>query len=199
MLPTRILLRDHSEKLVSAWEDAFSPHDDVEPVLADFFDEDADALVSPANSFGIMDGGLDRAIRDQLGRSVEQLVQREIVDRFHGEIPIGSAFVVSTSHVRWPHLVVAPTMRVPEAAGNTFNAYLAFRAILLAVGAFNAAGPATSISSVVVPGLCTGIGGMAPRRCAAQMRIAYDQVSKPARIPSFNLIHELHRKLRTAG
>lgn len=30
----------------------------------------AEAMVSPANSFGIMDGGLDAAIRDQLGFGV---------------------------------------------------------------------------------------------------------------------------------
>ena len=112
---------------------------------------------------------------------------------------IGAAFVVATQHARWPYLIVAPTMRVPEPSGHTLNAYLAFRAILLAVRAFNETCGSTAIGSVVVPGLCTGIGGMEPRRCAAQMRLAYDQITKPARIPSFNLIHELHRKLRSAG
>jgi hypothetical protein len=51
---------------------------------------------------------------------------------------------------------------------------------------------------LLVPGLGTGIGAMDPRRCAAQMRIAYDHVSKPARIPRFSLIHQLHQKLRSA-
>ncbi|MEZ4439184.1 MAG: macro domain-containing protein [Polyangiaceae bacterium] len=199
MLPTRILLRDHSEKLVAAWNETFANHDAVEALVTDFFDEDADALVSPANSFGIMDGGLDRAIRDRLGHDVEKLVQRRILEDHHGEIPIGAAFVVATQHARWPYLIVAPTMRVPEPSGHTLNAYLAFRAILLAVRAFNETCGSTAIGSVVVPGLCTGIGGMEPRRCAAQMRLAYDQITKPARIPSFNLIHELHRKLRSAG
>lgn len=64
-------------------------------------------------------------------------------------------------------------------------------------GVLQAAG-APAIKSLLVPGLGTGIGAMDPRRCAAQMRIAYDHVSKPARIPSFSLIHQLHQKLRSA-
>jgi hypothetical protein len=39
---------------------------------------------------------------------------------------------------------------------------------------------------------------MDARRCAAQMRMAFDQITRPARIPSFALIHETHRRLRSA-
>jgi O-acetyl-ADP-ribose deacetylase (regulator of RNase III) len=155
-------------------------------------------MVSPANSFGIMDGGLDLAIRDQLGAGIQGAVQRAILDLHHGEIPVGSAEVVETAHARWPFLIVAPTMRVPEGIGHTVNAYIAFRAVLLAIVRHNRANAAAPIQSVVVPGLGTGVGGMDPRRCAAQMRLALDQVSKPARIPSHGMIHELHRKMRTA-
>jgi hypothetical protein len=88
-------------------------------------------------------------------------------------------------------------MRVPENVAQTLNAYLSFRAILLAVRGHNERGGAP-IRSLLVPGLGTGIGGMEARRCAAQMRMAFDQASKPARIPSYSLIHALHLKLRTA-
>ena len=48
-------------------------------------------MVSPASSFGIMDGGLDAAIQDVLGFAIQQRVQRVIVDRHHGELPVGAA------------------------------------------------------------------------------------------------------------
>jgi O-acetyl-ADP-ribose deacetylase (regulator of RNase III) len=83
-------------------------------------------------------------------------------------------------------------MRIPESVAHTVHAYLAFRAALLAVRAHGA------IRSLVCPGLATGIGGMDPQRCAVQMRVALDQVRGPARIPSFERIHALHRALRTA-
>jgi O-acetyl-ADP-ribose deacetylase (regulator of RNase III) len=198
MLPERILLIDRKEPLCTAWAESFSMYENVEVVQGDFFSRDADAMVSPANSFGIMDGGLDLAIRTALGFELEGVVQRMILEHHHGELPVGGSEVVPTAHARWPWLVVAPTMRIPESVAQTTNAYLAFRAALLAIRRFNETnGP--RIRSVVVPGLCTGVGAMEARRCAAQMRIAFDQVAKPARIPSYAAIHEIHRVLRSAG
>ena len=56
--------------------------------------------VSPANSFGIMDGGLDLAIRDQLGLGVQTTLQRAIVERHHGELPIAApGFVLTVGNV----------------------------------------------------------------------------------------------------
>lgn len=188
----KVLLVDRGAALVRAWRQTFDDLEDVEIVEGDYFARPADAMVSPANSFGIMDGGLDLAIRDMLGHGVQQRVQRAIVERHHGELPIGSAEIVETGDDRWPHLVVAPTMRVPEPIANTLHAYLAFRAVLLAC----ARKPA--IRSLVCCGLGTGIGGMEPMRCATQMRMAMRQVQGPARIPSFNQIHAVHTALRTA-
>lgn len=197
-MPEQIMLRDLWDPLVDAGSQVFEPFAAIDVAKADFFAEDADALVSPANSFGIMDGGLDLAIRSELGHHVQKRVQDRILADHHGEIAVGAAFVVPTDHTRWPYLVVAPTMRVPEPSAHTLNAYLAFRAVLLSVAAFNAREATPRIASIVVPGFCTGIGGMDARRCAAQMRMAYDQVTKPARIPSFDMIHKLHHKLRSA-
>ena len=194
----RVILVDHYQPLTRAWAEAFSAFDNVEVHDGDFFAEDADALVSPANSFGIMDGGLDAAIRAQLGGEIQGVVHRRILENHHGELPVGAAELVPTGHSRWPFLVVAPTMRVPESVAQTLNAYLAFRAALLAVVRHNRSARDAQIRSLVVPGLGTGIGAMDPRRCAAQMRIAFDHVSKPARIPSFAMIHDLHHRLRSS-
>ena len=194
-LPELIWLVDKWKPLTDAWSEAFSQHDSVAVECGDFF-RDADALVSPANSFGIMDGGLDLAIRSEIGGDIQRRVQAVVLERHHGELPVGAAEVIETENERWPFLIVAPTMRVPEPVSNTLNAYLAFRAALLAVRAFNQ--PEVRIRSMVVPGLGTGIGGMDARRCAAQMRVAYDQAAGPGRIPSFQAIHQIHRKLRSA-
>lgn len=198
MLPDRILLVDRSVALVQAWEQAFEDVAGVSVHEGDLFAYPADAIVSPANSFGIMDGGLDLAIRDRLGHEVQRRAQDVIVVRFHGELPVGMAVVVRTDHASWPHLVVAPTMRVPENIARTLNPYLAFRAALLAVAANNAEPDAPAIRSVLCPGLGTGIGGVEPRRCALQMRMALRNVNEPARIPSFTQIHASHKALRGA-
>jgi O-acetyl-ADP-ribose deacetylase (regulator of RNase III) len=195
-LPETIRLVDKWQPLADAWSEVFAEHESVVVKCGDFFAEPADALVSPANSFGIMDGGLDLAIRTQVGGEVQRRVQSVIIDRYHGEMPVGAAEIVETENDRWPFLVVAPTMRVPEPVPNTLNAYLAFRAALVAVRKFNDIH--LRIRSLVVPGLATGIGAMDARRCAAQMRVALDQASGPARIPSFEMIHRTHHKLRSS-
>ncbi len=194
----KIYLIDFNEALVSAWQQVFVDLDIFEVIHGDFFSIEADAVVSPANSFGIMDGGLDLAIRNVLGFHVEKAVQKEIIENYHGELPVGSAVIVPTENEKWPFLISAPTMRVPMTITGTLNAYQAFRAILIEVNKHNADKSNKKIKSIICPGLGTGIGDLDPRKCAAHMRVAYTYINKPARIPSFNEIHEIHKKLQLA-
>ncbi|QFT56450.1 macro domain-containing protein [Microbulbifer sp. THAF38] len=196
MLLAKIYLIDKSKELVEAWHQVFGDIEIFEIIEGDFFSKPADAMVSPANSFGIMDGGLDLPIRNELGFEVEDRLQERIKSDFHGELPIGSAIVIPTSNSRWPYLISAPTMRIPEDISNTMNAYHAFRAILNSVRLFNESTPTQRINSIVCPGLGTGIGNLPARRCAGHMRAAYNYLSKPPRIPSYKEIHETHRKLQ---
>src|SRR5262245_13583683 len=131
-LPSKMLLIDRSELLVRHWKEQFADCPAFESIAGDYFQRPADAIVSPANSFGIMDGGLDLAIRDQLGFVVQERLQAVIIEKHHGELPVGGAEIVPTDDSRWKYMVAAPTMRIPEHVGFTINAYLAFRAILLA-------------------------------------------------------------------
>jgi O-acetyl-ADP-ribose deacetylase (regulator of RNase III) len=195
MLPSRVYLIDRLQALVDHWKEQFSDCPAVEAVAGDYFQRPADAMVSPANSFGIMDGGIDLAIRDQLGLEVERRVQAAIVENHHGELPVGCAEIVETGDERWRYLIAAPTMRIPESVAFTINPYLAFRAILVAVENFNKAKGKQEIASLVCCGLGTGIGKVNEARCAMQMRAAYQMMKARARIPSFEMIHEFHGKL----
>lgn len=198
LIPARVLLVDRSQEMADAWSRSFAGCEGVQPICGDYFSRPADAMVSPANSFGVMDGGLDLYIRDALGVEVQARVQKRILRDSHGELPVGQAVLVDTEDARWPRLVVAPTMRVPESVAHTVNAYLVFRAVLLCLARFNAANPESPIDSVVCPGLCTGIGAMDFERSATQMRMAYDQVRGSGRVPSFREIRQAHGALLSA-
>jgi O-acetyl-ADP-ribose deacetylase (regulator of RNase III) len=137
------------------------------------FDLEADAIVSPANSFGIMDGGLDGKLRDFFGMSIEQAVREKISHEHYGELLVGQAFLTETGHRRFPWLVTAPTMRIPANVSGSVNAYLAMKAILKA-----ARQSADAIKSIAIPGLCSLSGGMPAPIVARQMRAAYDFVFK---------------------
>ncbi|MES2464952.1 MAG: macro domain-containing protein, partial [Armatimonadota bacterium] len=128
-----------------------------------------------ANSFGDMSGGIDKAIDDFYEGRAQEAVMAAIRDRFLGELPVGMALIIPLTGPRFPFLVAAPTMRVPASVGQTINAYLSLRAVLVAVLQHNREYP-TPIRSLAVPGLCTGVGGMDFGIAARQMRSAFDNV-----------------------
>lgn len=186
MVPQYTLV-DYQASLVRAWKHVFQ---DVEPdgptcVQGNILEQPpGTALVSAANSLGWMTGGIDLAYARDFARhhlDIHQYTWPAIARTFHGEIPIGSALVVPTpEHPRWPFLILAPTMRTPAVVSWSIVAYWAFRAVLLAVDAWNADPATTPITHVACPGLGTGTGLISSRHAARQMRAAWDQVHQPA-------------------
>ena len=193
----KLYLIDSKSELCDKWRQVFSSYPEVEVLTGDYFQQSADAIVSPANSFGIMDGGLDLAIRNELGFQIEADIQDVILNKYHGEMPIGSAEIINTNHNKWSYLIAAPTMRIPENVAFTLNAYIAFRAILIAINTFNQSKPKRAIKSLICSGLGTGVGSLEPVKSAAQMRAAYKLIKEPARIDSFAEIHKSHQTLLT--
>ena len=191
----KLYLIDSKPELCEKWRQVFSSYPEVEVLKGDYFQQSADAIVSPANSFGIMDGGLDLVIRDILGFQVERDIQEVILKKYHGEMPVGSAEIININHDKWSYMISAPTMRIPENIAFTLNAYITFRAILIAINSFNESKPKRTIKTLICSGLGTGIGSMEPTKCAAQMRIAYKLIKESARISSFAEIHKTHQSL----
>jgi O-acetyl-ADP-ribose deacetylase (regulator of RNase III) len=191
-----IHLRDINKALVDAWERAFADAPDVLVTQGDIFEHAADAIVSPANSFGYMDGGIDLVYSMYFGWELEARLKALLSERYYGELPVGQAAVLSTEHAFIPFLVSAPTMRVPMNISGTANVYLAFRAALIAVFEHNsnADGP---IQSLLVPGFGTGVGKMPPERAASQMKLAYDAIVRGQGVKKRNTgtILSEHREL----
>ncbi len=142
-----------------------------------------DAIVSPANSFGDMGGGLDKVIDDAYGGAAQDEIQRTIRQAHFGELPVGTAFLVTPAADR-PAIVCAPTMRVPGDIRGTINPYLAMRAALICARRHG-------VAHLAVPGLGCGVGRIPYEEAAVQMRGAYDvivgdgwrQVVSPAQAP----------------
>jgi O-acetyl-ADP-ribose deacetylase (regulator of RNase III) len=144
---------------------------------------DCDAVVSPANSFGFMDGGIDHHYTKHFGTQVQERLQTLIREKHHGELLVGAAEIVETGHKKIPYLIAAPTMRVPMMLIETVNPYLAARAALLLVtrGRFSSGRLAGTpvkekVKTVAFPGLGTGVGNVRPDVCARQVRAAIEEV-----------------------
>jgi O-acetyl-ADP-ribose deacetylase (regulator of RNase III) len=144
------------------------------------------ALVSPANSFGWMDGGLDDDIARvyrKAGVDIQERVQAAIRTQAGGELAVSEALVIPTPEGPFSHLISAPTMRKPHPVFWTQNAHLALRAVLQAVLRWNADSADTDalpIQAIYCPGLATGAGMMPSGRAARQMRRAWDQMQTPS-------------------
>jgi len=172
-----IHLRDLNPHVVQSWANVFSDCQDVTVTHGNILEIEADAIISPANSFGFMDGGIDQAYTDYFGWQLQEHLQEIIRREHHGELLIGQAALIPTHHRQIPFLLSCPTMRVPGDVSNTMNAFLAFRAALLKIKHHNAKAE-RHIRTLLSPGLGTLTGRISPQHCAQQMRYAYEVVVK---------------------
>jgi len=122
-----------------------------------------------------MDGGIDLVYSEYFGWNLENELQKNIQEKYNGEIPVGVATIIETNNKKIKYLISAPTMRIPEDVSNTLNAYLAFRASLIEIIKFNK-NSKQNIKSVLCPGLGTLTGNISPKKCAQQMKFAYDSI-----------------------
>lgn len=168
-----------SPDLGKYWKQYFKNDKDVEIIEGDIFELKTDAIVSPGNSFGFMDGGLDLLITRRMGWQIQTQLRKFIKSTEMGELLVGQAHSVESEN---GVVICAPTMRVPSSAGipNSINAYLAMKALLIE-GLKN-----KKVKSIAIPGLCTGTGKMPAKQAAKQMKAAYDEVIHD-KIPEFPL------------
>ncbi|GLZ81211.1 tail protein [Actinorhabdospora filicis] len=190
-----VILVAVDDRTAEAWTRAAAGIERVTVHKGSILDVDCDAVVSPANGFGFMDGGLDQLYTVHFGQLVQDRVRERILHDHDGELLVGDALTVATGDERQPWLIAAPTMRVPMFLGpETVNPYLAMRAVL------REARRHPGIASVAVPGLGTGTGRVPVTVCARQMRAALLRADRPVVLPaSWAEATEDHRLLYTDG
>ncbi|MEH2030583.1 MAG: macro domain-containing protein [Nostoc sp.] len=154
----KLILVAPDSLLCAAFQQHFNYLPNVE-IVNDYFEwlPDFDCMVSPANSFGMMDGGIDAAIIRFFGHSLMARVQQRILEDYLGEQPVGTSLIVETGHHKHPFLAHTPTMRVPMIITGTDIPYIAMWAMLLAVRHHNQQAR-QKINTIACPGLGTGIG-----------------------------------------
>jgi O-acetyl-ADP-ribose deacetylase (regulator of RNase III) len=149
-----------------------------------------DAVVSPANSFGFMDGGIDWAYQQFFGTELQTRVQMIIRLQKFQELLVGSAVAVPTYHEAIRFLIVAPTMRVPKIITDPADVMLATRAAVRVATDFR-------FDHIVMPGMGTGCGQVAPNIAARAMRAGIEAGLRdmPRRPYSWREAQEWHLQL----
>ena len=139
----------------------------MEILCADIVDVARHCVVSPANSYGFMDGGIHAAYLACFGPTIQTAVQSAIARRPEGHLPIGAAVAVRTGHPSIPFLIAAPTMETPGEVPASY-AGRALRAVQRLMDAHPELG-----EDVYCPGLTTLTGRTDPKEAAQSIAEAY--------------------------
>lgn len=167
----KITLLSRDMKMVKEWNKYFSEAK-VDIVCEDFEEfmskNKVDCVVSPANSFGLMDGGYDAAITEWFGDKLQYDVQEYIKRNFLGEQPVGSSFIIETPDENIK-LIHTPTMRIPEKILDEAIIYHCMRSCLI-----------TAIQNktehILIPAFGALTGGVKCDKVAEMMWLAYKQI-----------------------
>jgi O-acetyl-ADP-ribose deacetylase (regulator of RNase III) len=163
----------------------------IEVAHRSVLDRPADAVVSPANSFGFMDGGIDWAYLQFFGAELKTRVQMIIRLQKFQELLVGDGIVVPTYHEAIRFLIVAPTMRVPKIIADPADVMLATRAAVRMACNFR-------LDHIVMPGMGTGCGQVPPDIAARAIRAGIEAGLRgtPRRPYSWQEAQERHFLLR---
>lgn len=152
-----------------------------------------DLVVSPANSYGRLDGGFDDAISRAFSPpddylALTKVAQKKLYDEWCGFAPPSSCTLVripnefeQRSKNIWgtKFIALCPTMRVPqEVEWDREVVYESIWSLLVTLDKHNRAvergekKPEDRISSILMTPLATGFGKVSPERWAHQMLMA---------------------------
>jgi O-acetyl-ADP-ribose deacetylase (regulator of RNase III) len=169
------------QPLADAWRSVAAGMDErVRVYRGSLLDVPAQAVVSPANSYGWMRGGID-GVYAQTFPQIEERVRSAVLAYHGGELPIGESLIVPTGIPAPAWLISAPTMREPGQVlpEDTVHPYLAARAVFLSWrdGRLEQGDEVRqAVETIAMPGLGTGVGRVAPQTCAKQVAAAWDEV-----------------------
>jgi O-acetyl-ADP-ribose deacetylase len=117
---------------------------------------DVEVIVNAANSLGVMGGGVAGVIKREAGQEVEDDARRQ------GPTPVGRAVLTSAGATKFKAIIHAPTMPVPGMRIPSANVGRATKAAL-------SLADERGFDSMAIPGMGTGVGGVAPADAAREM------------------------------
>jgi O-acetyl-ADP-ribose deacetylase (regulator of RNase III) len=125
-------------------------------IQGSILDAEAQVIVNAANSLGVMGGGVAGVIKRAAGAEVEQ----EAVAL--APIAVGRAVLTSGGKTRFQGIIHAPTMERPAIRIPAGNVALATKAALTLA-------EERGFTSIAIPGMGTGVGGVEHAEAAAMM------------------------------
>jgi O-acetyl-ADP-ribose deacetylase (regulator of RNase III) len=193
----KIFLIDINPSMCKAWKDLNLPRSIT--ILNQSVDtvklNGTTVFVSPANSLGLMRGGIDN-VYQKMFPNIENDVRNEIRKIGHkmnnGDffLPVGSALLVNISgtpgydHLKngQNFLICCPSMLVPGSnISQTTNVYWCYKSIISLIKKLP-----IKVDNLIIPGIGTGVGGLGYQDCAREFISAlrnFDEVDETPDLP----------------
>lgn len=130
---------------------------EISVVQGSLLEVQVDAIVNPANSLGLMGGGVAGVIKRFGGEEIE----KEAVSK--APIPVGSAVLTSAGKLPFKGVIHAPTMEEPAMETTEEKVRKAIRAVLELADRMG-------FESIAMPGMGTGVGRL-PKDVSARAMI----------------------------
>ena len=182
----KIYILDRNSDNCQYVQQYFGGQADVEVVTAEFEDfmndYPVECVVSPANAYGLMDGGYDLAITHYFGDQLQKRVQQHIIEHYYGEQPVGSSFMIDAGK-EGRKLIHTPTMRTPQPIKDPLVIYQCMRTTLMCAYENN-------VDSILIPLFGGGCGEVHPKLIAEMMWKAYDQIHNPPKKLDWDYVEE---------
>lgn len=167
----------NNAEMADAWRVAFRGLDGIRIFEGDFAEfmrrhPEIDGVVAPANSYGLMDGGFDRAIAEWFGPALPKAVRAYIMGHFCGEQPIATSFAIDVPGCGGMKLIHTPTMRIPNRILDPMVVYQCMRTSMIVAAD-------AGCTNIVVPAFGGTTGFLPFMKIAQLMAEGYMQVCNP--------------------
>jgi O-acetyl-ADP-ribose deacetylase (regulator of RNase III) len=159
----------------------------IHVALSDLTDMPVDAVVNPANSHGLMSGGVAAALKARGGQVVEDEA------RASAPVAVGAAVVTTGGKLFAKHVIHAPTMEEPGQKIGVENVRRATRAALIAAAYHG-------FETIAMPSMGTGVGGVDVEEAARAMvdELRAHRQPKPSTIYLVGLTSQLTAAFESA-
>lgn len=175
----KIVLLDINKEMTDALHEYFDGEDVeiVNDTLENYLSSNyAECIVSPANAYGLMDGGYDLAISNYYANThhinIGQSVRTVIMTQYFGEQPVSSAVLIPILGAPW--LIHCPTMRTPRSIKDPEVIYHCMRNTLIEANRW-----LSGDETVVIPAFGGATGRVPCADIARLMWKAYRQINNP--------------------
>ena len=84
-------LVDLNKNMIFSWKKFFGENKELNIINDSIFNIKTDIIISPCNSYGFLDGGLDLKIKEFFGDYIEKRIQNKIKSDFNGELLVGDS------------------------------------------------------------------------------------------------------------